>query len=301
MNELVLNNNIDAKLLNLYLTIQSKQSQGTAKNYGSTIREFVSAVNKPLNEVTLSDIVEYAESLEHLSVATQHRKLSTLKSLYQWIGEAQPGYLHVNPMAGFKLPKMTKKRTVERFLNEDDIKRLLELMRYRNYRNYAFAITMYATGTRISELVEAKWSDLFRDLDGEIGLMVTGKGNKRRAAGIEQSVFRKIVEYRKRNGLSYLIGETDNAPIFQNRNGESLSTRYIEREITNAGNMMGKHITPHYLRHSMATHALHNGANIYQIQQQLGHESLRTTEIYLHTVNRLKDGAGKFVNCEFDD
>lgn len=301
MDQITVADSVDTKLLNLYIKIQSKQSEGTAKNYASTIREFVSTIPKPLNQVTLDDIVVYAESIEHLAVSTQHRKLSTLKSLYQWIGEAQPGYLRANPLAAYKLPKMTKKRTVERFMSEDEIKRLLEIMRYRNYRNYVFAQVMYVTGARISELVDAKWSDLFRDLDGEYGLTITGKGNKQRVVGIPQNIFRRIVEYRKRNNLPHILDELGDTPIFPNRDGNTLTPRYMEREIAAAGKIMGKHITPHYLRHSMATHALYNGANIYQVQHQLGHESLRTTEVYLHTVNRLKDGATKYINCDFDD
>jgi integrase/recombinase XerD len=298
VDELMVQNNIDNKLINLFISIHQTQSAGTAKNYASAIREFMSYVAKPLNEVTLDDIVDYAKSISHMAVATQKRKLSAIKSLYNWIMATQPGYLRVNPMNGFKMPKMEKSNTINRFLTESEVRRLLELIRYRNYRNYLVVYTLYATGARVSEILNARWCDLYRDLDGDIGLTIVGKGNKRREVAIPANLFRLISEYRKREGLPHLIGDNDTGPIFPNRNGQPMTARYIEQELSKVAQMMGKKFTPHWLRHSHITHALHNGASIYQAQRQAGHASIKTTEIYVHTVNRLKESTTKYLNTD---
>ncbi len=148
-------------------------------------------------------------------------------------------------------------------------------------RNRAMLETLYGCGLRVSELTTLKISDLFFD---EGFLKVTGKGNKQRFVPIGDLTQKYIEIYRKsiRSHLNIQKGHEDT--LFLNRRGKQLTRAMIFTIIKDLATAihLNKIISPHTLRHSFATHLLENGADLRSIQLMLGHESITTTEIYVH-------------------
>ena len=141
--------------------------------------------------------------------------------------------------------------------------------------------TMYSCGLRVSELIHLKISDLFFD---EGFIKIVGKGNKERFVPIHYSAQKYIVLYMSeiRDHLSIKKGFEDT--LFLNRRGKSLSRQMIFMILKALAIKinLNKKISPHTFRHSFATHLLKNGADLRAIQQMLGHESITTTEVYVH-------------------
>jgi integrase/recombinase XerD len=148
-------------------------------------------------------------------------------------------------------------------------------------RNRAMLETLYGCGLRVSELVTLKLSDLFPD---EGFIRVTGKGNKQRFVPVGESTLRYIGFYVDgiRNHLDIKKGHEDT--VFLNRHGKGLTRAMVFTIIRRLAEKIDlrKTISPHTFRHSFATHLLENGADLRSIQLMLGHESITTTEIYLH-------------------
>jgi integrase/recombinase XerD len=179
------------------------------------------------------------------------------------------------PRLGRKLPDT---------LSIDDIDNLIaaiNLSTPEGERNRAILETLYGCGLRVSEITTLKISDLFFD-EGFIN--ITGKGNKQRFVPIANSTQKYIELYRNsiRNHLDIIKGHEDT--LFLNRRGKQLTRAMIFTIIKTLAIKINlqKNISPHTLRHSFATHLLENGADLRSIQMMLGHESITTTEIYVH-------------------
>ena len=179
------------------------------------------------------------------------------------------------PRLGRKLPDT---------LNLEDIDNLIaavDLSTKEGERNRAMIETLYACGLRVSELTSLKISDLFFD---EGFIKITGKGNKQRFVPISSLTQKYITIYKNtnRNELSIQKGHEDT--LFLNRRGKQLTRAMIFTIIKNLAVAidLNKTISPHTFRHSFATHLLENGADLRSIQLLLGHESITTTEIYMH-------------------
>lgn len=305
MSEVVIESNVtlhndDGRMLHLYLIMQSTQSEQTARTYRSTLERFAQFVRKPMREVTLSDLIEYQQTcLSHLAPATQRRMVTTIRSWFTFLS-SQPGYLIANPTTAFKTPKVEHNDEIEHILTRDEIERIRDVLRYRNPRNHTIVSTLFATGLRLSELCNANWCDIRLDLDGNIGLRVVGKGRKVRIVKLTKRVFDAIVSYRQGAELDCEIGSGDDTPLFVNRNGEALSPRYVEAMFTDAVKRAGinKPASCHWMRHSNASHALRNGADLLKVQQQLGHSNLSVTQRYLHSLDRLNDTASDYIEMD---
>jgi integrase/recombinase XerD len=292
----------DRKMLDLFLAMQHTQSPETARTYRSTLERFMQWAGKPMREITLSDLIQYQqECLSHLKPTTQRRMITTIRSWFTFLS-SHPGYLIANPTVGFKPTKVEQNEEIERVLTRAEIERIRDVLRYRNPRNHLIVSFLFATGLRLSELCNARWCDIRTDLDGNIGLRVVGKGKKVRVVKLTKRIFNALVEYRQSVGLNCEIGSGDDSPLFVNRNGEPLSPRYIEAMFTDAVKRarINKPATVHWLRHSTASHALHNGADLLKVQQQLGHSSLNITQRYLHSLDRLNDTASDYIEMDMD-
>jgi integrase/recombinase XerD len=169
-------------------------------------------------------------------------------------------------------------------LSTDDIDNLIaaiDLSSPEGERNKAILETLYSCGLRVSELVTLKISDLFFD---EGFIKITGKGNKQRFVPVAKST-QKYIELYKNNIRTHLnIGKGFEDTLFLNRRGKQLTRAMIFTIIKTLAVKinLSKNISPHTLRHSFATHLLENGADLRSIQMMLGHESITTTEIYVH-------------------
>jgi integrase/recombinase XerD len=231
-----------------------------------------------INEETIQLFI-YAVSKE-VNARSQARIISGLKSFFSYL--IFEDYRTDNPMELIEAPKIGRK--LPDTLSTDDIDNLIaaiDLSSPEGERNKAIIETLYSCGLRVSELVTLKISDLFFD---EGFIKITGKGNKQRFVPVATTTQKYIVLYRNsiRNHLSISKGFEDT--LFLNRRGKQLTRAMIFTIIKTLAVKINlqKNISPHTLRHSFATHLLENGADLRSIQLMLGHESITTTEIYVH-------------------
>jgi integrase/recombinase XerD len=271
---------------NHYLNIERGLSENTIDNYLRDIKKFVMFLEKngisssPIN-ITEEFIQEFVyEIAKKISPRSQARIISGLRSFFEYLifenyRESNPTDLIEAPKTGRKLPET---------LSEEEINSLItaiDLSKAEGERNRAMLETMYSCGLRVSELIHLKISDLFFD---EGFIKIIGKGNKERFVPIHVRAQKYIILYMNeiRTHLSIVKGFEDT--LFLNRRGKSLSRQMVFmflKELAIKINLQKK-ISPHTFRHSFATHLLKNGADLRAIQQMLGHESITTTEVYVH-------------------
>ncbi|MBV1734253.1 MAG: tyrosine-type recombinase/integrase [Candidatus Desulforudis sp.] len=285
----------DSQVVEMFLSNKSRRSLNTARVYGVEIRRFLDFVGKPLRMVTLSDLQAFADSLEYLAPASQARALTTIRSLFKFAFRI--GYTRFNVAEVLEVPKVNV-TSEQRFLTRSELKALLATSKCKNPTAYLAVGFLVLTGLRIAELVGIKWGDFFKDLHDNTGLRVIGKGQKLRTIKVRSDLWNAICEYQTLKGLPIEIDNQDDRPLFANRNGKAMSDVYVRRLITECAKDAGikKDVSPHWLRHSAATLALANGADLLQVQKDLGHSSLTTTQRYLHSANQLQKGSTDFIN-----
>ena len=276
----------DIKSYQSYLRIERGLSRNTIDNYSFDIERLclfleennisVSPIN--ITEETIQQFI-YSVSKE-VNPRSQARIISGLKSFFSYL--IFEDYRHDNPMELIETPKTGRKLPDTLSVEEiDALISAIDLSSNEGERNRAMLETLYGCGLRVSELVSLKISDLFFD---EGFLKITGKGNKQRFVPIGNLTKKYIQMYRdyNRNDLKIKKGHEDT--LFLNRRGSHLTRAMIFTIIKDLAVKIDlkKSISPHTLRHSFATHLLENGADLRSIQLMLGHESITTTEIYVH-------------------
>ncbi|WP_026706366.1 site-specific tyrosine recombinase XerD [Flavobacterium soli] len=269
-----------------YLKIERGLSQNTIDNYSFDIERLCQFLDE--NQIEISPIKISEETIQQfiyeiskdVNPRSQARIISGLKSFFSYL--IFEDYRPDNPLELIEAPRIGRK--LPDTLSVEDIDRLIgaiDLSTPEGERNRAMLETLYGCGLRVSELTILKISDLFFD---EGFLKVTGKGNKQRFVPIGDLTQKYIEIYRTsiRNHLNIQKGHEDT--LFLNRRGKQLTRAMIFtiiKDLATAINL-NKIISPHTLRHSFATHLLENGADLRSIQLMLGHESITTTEIYVH-------------------
>ncbi len=270
----------------LYLKIERGLSNNSITSYGLDVEKLIGFLEdkhisvSPMN-ISKETIQQYIYELaKTVNVRTQSRMISGLRSFFNYL--IFEDYRVDNPLELIESPKIGRK--LPDTLSLDDINRLIaaiDLSKAEGERNRAMLETLYSCGLRVSELTNLKISDLFFD---EGFIKVTGKGDKQRFVPIVQSAQKYITCYKNevRNHLSIKKGHEDT--LFLNRRGKQLTRAMIFTIIKQLAVKINldKTISPHTFRHSFATHLLENGADLRTIQLMLGHESITTTEIYVH-------------------
>lgn len=260
-------NDIHEKL-QLYIAckILENLSKGTLENYVREITNFSRYITKPVNQITTMDIRQYAAMhYGHLKATTINSKLSRIRAFFEWLHDE--GYIDRNPAKNIK-PLKTEKR-VRKYLTAEE----LEIFRTHCHtlREKALLEFMYATGCRVDEVVKTNITDInFTDMS----LMVIGKGDKERRVYISPKA--KVIL------LQYIRSRKDcNPALFINvKGGKRISTRSIQRIYVDISQRFGKHVHPHMIRHTFATHAINSGVPVSVVQQLLGHATPATTMIY---------------------
>mgnify|MGYP003894440633 CR=1 FL=1 len=228
-----------------------------------------------------------------VNARSQSRIISGLRSFFDYL--IFEDYIKVNPLEQIESPKIGRK--LPDTLTEADINRLIaaiDLSKPQGERNRAMLETLYSCGLRVSELVSLKLSDLFFE---EGFLKVTGKGDKQRFVPIVPNTQKLIKVYKEQVRIHLPIQPNHQDVLFLNRRGKQLTRAMIFTIIKDLAEQinLNKNISPHTFRHSFATHLLENGADLRAIQLMLGHESITTTEIYMHVdKSHLKDVMLKF-------
>lgn len=280
----------DIKNYQSYLRIERGLSKNTIENYSFDIERLchfleenkVSVSSITINEEIIQQFI-YSVSKE-VNPRSQARIISGLKSFFSYL--IFEDYRSDNPMELIETPKTGRKLPDTLSVAEiDALISAIDLSANEGERNRAMLETLYGCGLRVSELVSLKISDLFFD---EGFIKITGKGNKQRFVPIGNLTQKYIQIYRnyKRAELKIKKGHEDT--LFLNRRGGQLTRAMIFTIIKDLATKMElkKSISPHTLRHSFATHLLENGADLRSIQLMLGHESITTTEIYVHLDRR---------------
>ncbi len=269
-----------------YLKIERGLSQNTIDNYTFDIERLclfletngidVSPIK--ITEETIQQFI-YAVSKE-LNARSQARIISGLKSFFSYL--IFEDYRKDSPMELIETPKIGRKLpdtlSIE---NIDALIAAIDLSSKEGERNKAMLETLYGCGLRVSELVSLKISDLFFD---EGFIKITGKGNKQRFVPISETTQKFIDLYKNQVRVHDPIQKGFEDTLFLNRRGRQLTRAMVFTIIKNLAVKIDlrKSISPHTFRHSFATHLLENGADLRAIQLMLGHESITTTEIYVH-------------------
>lgn len=269
-----------------YLKIERGLSKNTIENYSFDLERLCSFLEENNIEVSLvkinEDIIQqfiYAVAKE-LNGRSQARIISGLKSFFSYLifedyRTDNPLELIETPRTGRKLPDTLSIQEIDNLINA------IDLSTNEGERNRAILETLYGCGLRVSELVELKISDLFFD---EGFVKITGKGNKQRFVPIGGLTQKFIEIYSNNNRVHLNIQKGFEDTLFLNRRGRKLTRAMIFTIIKDLSIQieLNKSISPHTFRHSFATHLLENGADLRSIQLMLGHESITTTEIYVH-------------------
>ncbi len=270
----------------LYLKLEKQLSDNSIQAYLSDIQKLKSYLEtfEPLlypHQVTPEMLKQFIYQISgFLSPASQSRLLSGLRLFFKYlilenIIQNNPADLIESPKISRKLPEVLHLKEIDQLIGS------IDLSKPEGERNRAIIETLYGCGLRVSELVHLKLSDLFFK---EGFIKVTGKGDKQRFVPISDYTQKYIQIYINHVRIHQKIHPQHSDILFLNRRGKQLTRVMIFHIVKKAAQAAGitKNISPHSFRHSFATHLLENGADLRSIQLLLGHESITTTEIYLH-------------------
>ena len=284
----------------IYLKVEKGLAPNTVESYQRDIRHYVDYLNEQ-GIVSWEEIDRYVllsffsdERQSDKSDNTIIRQFSSLRKFHQFL--KQEGLTSEDPMLYVKTPK--KAEILPKIISMNDIDRLLETpdtTKPLGIRDRAMLEVLYASGLRITELIELTTEDIHLSMKL---IKIVGKGNKERLIPIGEMGC-KWLEYYMESARPFLLNKArkETSVIFLNSRGAPLSRQGVWKKIRQLKQEAGirASITPHTLRHSFATHLLENGADLRVVQELLGHSDVSTTQIYTHiTKHRLKDIYGKY-------
>ncbi|MBC6369622.1 site-specific tyrosine recombinase XerD [Lactobacillus kullabergensis] len=267
-----------------YSQVERGLSNNTITAYRQDLTSFISFLQKenltswPTQAVDIDAFL--AEQRDQKKATSSiSRLITSLRKFYQWL--VRQNIQKLNPMLEIDSPK--KRRTLPVALTVNEVNNLLEqpdTKKQLGLRDRALLETLYATGIRVSELINLKFTDLHEELKL---VKVFGKGSKERLIPISEVALSWIDSYKEkvRDPLILKIGKNTDF-IFINSRGGSLTRQAVWQIIKHYCKMAGiqKNVTPHTLRHTFATHLLENGADLRVVQEILGHSDISTTQIY---------------------
>ncbi|MFI5135066.1 MAG: tyrosine-type recombinase/integrase [Chitinophagales bacterium] len=277
-----------------YLQSERRYSAHTIKAYKTDLSQFSGFLSatyelNDLNSATHSHVRSWLVILLEDSIGARsiNRKISALKSYYKF--EMKRGNIQSSPVRKLITPKLKKRLPV--FVNQQQMKRLAnadeQMNDFGNVRNRLIIELLYATGMRVSELVNL--SDNSFDFYNH-SLKVLGKGNKERIIPLSKEMLNRIKEYKEVRRKKFQF--TEFPSLFVTDSGSKMYSRLAYRVVHNLLALFttAEKKSPHVLRHTFATHMLNNGAEINAIKDLLGHSSLAATQVYTHnTIEKLKD------------
>lgn len=269
-----------------YLRLERGLSKNTIENYTFDIEKLLLFLSQ--HEIQVSPIQISEETIQQfiyeisskVNARSQSRVISGLKSFFNYLvfedyRKDTPLELIEVPKTGRKLPDTLATEEIDALISA------IDLSTPEGERNRAMLETLYSCGLRVSELVGLKISDLFFE---EGFIKITGKGNKQRFVPVGGSTIKYITSYVNLIRVHYPVQKGHEDALFLNRRGKQLTRAMVFTIIKDLAVKinLNKTISPHTFRHSFATHLLENGADLRSIQLMLGHESITTTEVYMH-------------------
>lgn len=276
-----------------YLLLERGLSDNTRQAYlrdFDTLCTFLESQGINLADATIETLELFINDLADMGISPRSvaRVISGVKSVFRYlmlehIVKSNPALLLETPKTGLHLPEVLSVEEIDSILEMIDTESITGL------RNRAIIETLYGCGLRVSELCNLEISRI--DFERHF-LIVLGKGSKQRLVPMSENAVEEITEYMRLERPRLKIKPGEENILFLNVRGHRLTRQMIFmflRQVAEAAGIK-KNISPHTLRHSFATHLLEGGANLRAIQQMLGHESIATTEIYLHLDNtRLRE------------
>lgn len=268
-----------------YLKLERGLSDNTSVGYSNDVRklyDFIKSENIELKQVTLEMLHSFVAQLHDLGISprSQARIISGIKSFFKYLKlegyvEEDPSVMLETPLLGTHLPEILSVEEIDAMID------CIDLSKPDGQRNRAIIETLYGCGLRVSELINLEISKLYLD---EGYVVIRGKGSKERLVPISEVAQEQILLYINEQRSMQTIKRGDDNILFLNKRGGRLSRVMIFYIIKRLAELAGirRQVSPHTLRHSFATHLLEGGANLRAIQQMLGHESISTTEIYIH-------------------
>ena len=276
-----------------HLTLEKGMSTNTAQAYSDDVDKLVryfADAGVGIEHATTDDLERFVCTLQDVGIQprSQARIISGVKGFYKFLRmegymDNDPTELLLTPKIGRHLPEVLTVEEIDRMID------CIDMSKAEGQRNRAIIETLYGCGLRVSELVTLKLSQLYVD---ERYLVIQGKGNKQRIVPISPVAIEQIALYLEQTRSRQVAQRGNEDILFLNRRGAMLTRQMIFLIVKQLCKLAGirKVISPHTLRHSFATHLLEGGANLRAIQQMLGHESITTTEIYVHIDrSRLRD------------
>ena len=271
-----------------YIKNEKNYSEYTVKNYETDLVLFINFLTKEhidnINDINYKIIRLYLQELynKKYSKKTISRHISSLRSFFKYL--LKEAVIKTNPTILITNPKEDKK--LPQFLYYSEVETILSIPN-RNIpfgqRDALILELLYSTGIRVGELVNIKISDI--NMYNET-IKILGKGNKERYV-LYGNVCKDVLDLYLQNGRNKIASNVTNDYLLLNKNGEHLTDRGIRLiidKIINQGSIK-KHISPHVLRHTFATHMLNEGADLKTVQELLGHANLATTQVYTHISN----------------
>jgi len=269
-----------------YLKIERGLSKNSISSYSNDVKKLIQFIDtnkikaSPVN-ISSSTIQQFIyKASKSIGARSQARLISGLRNFFDYLmfekyRDNNPTDLLETPKIGRKLPDTLSEKEIDFIISK------IDLSKPEGERNRAMLEILYSCGLRVSEMIGLKISDLFFD---ESFIRITGKGNKQRFVPISVYTIKLVRIYKNqvRNKVKVQKGFEDT--LFLNRRGKQISRNMvfiILKKLTVMAEIT-KNISPHTFRHSFATHLLENGADLRGIQQMLGHESITSTEIYMH-------------------
>ena len=248
------------------------KSPSTIRNYSRVIKNYMDYLGDThVVNSTKSNLRDYIELLisQGASTNTLNTYGNIIKSFFSFLN--MESHAITNITANVKVPKPVS-AVRERILNRQEIDAMVTLE--TNQRNRLILQLLFFCGLRVSELTSLRWSDI-KDNGSTAYIHVTGKGNKQRTLIVPVLLWQQIKAFK---------GSSDNnSPVFPSRKGGShLTQKAVWDVVSTASNRIGISASPHWLRHTHATLALQNGADVHQVSTSLGHASIATTSKYLH-------------------
>ena len=276
-----------------HLTLEKGMSANTAQAYSDDVDKLVryfADAGVGIEHATTDDLERFVCTLQDVGIQprSQARIISGVKGFYKFLRmegymDNDPTELLLTPKIGRHLPEVLTVEEIDRMID------CIDMSKAEGQRNRAIIETLYGCGLRVSELVTLQLSQLFIE---EGYVVIQGKGNKQRLVPISPVAIEQITLYLEQTRSHQVAKRGSEDILFLNRRGAMLTRQMIFHIVKQLCEMAGirKVISPHTLRHSFATHLLEGGANLRSIQQMLGHESITTTEIYVHIDRtRLRD------------
>jgi len=264
----------------LYLEIDLNYSKNTISTYEGNLNKLSNYINKDLLKLNSNEIEKYLTTLE-LEPASISNNLSSFKTFYNYY--IKLGKINNNPIDPIDSPKLIKKLPI--YLTIDEIDKLLDIKINDAFdaRNKSILELMYSSGLRISELISLEFKNI--DLNDCI-LRIMGKGSKERIVPINDIAIHYLKIYVKEY-RHLLVKKEQNNYLYLNNHGKKMTRQGVYKMIKKLvqEKNIKKEVSPHTLRHSIATHMLENGADLRIIQEFLGHSDISTTQIYTHLTN----------------